>query len=182
MGTCWLQPQQRVKNLNPGHFTMVMAAGILSQAMLLDGAAALSAALLVPAIAAFLVLVALQFWRLPSYCEMVIADARDARNAFGSSPSQRLATCSPSGWPAATSPPPFRRDGHVPASADLGWPRGASDRGLVGRRHAVPDNRRGARGCAAVRYQAWLGLGAWTAVAAGMAWQAAEAAILYRHA
>jgi tellurite resistance protein TehA-like permease len=83
MGTCRLQPQQWVKNLNPGHFTIVMATGILSQAMLLDGADALSAALLVITIVAFGALVVLQAWRLVSYPEMVITDTRNPRQAYG---------------------------------------------------------------------------------------------------
>ena len=72
-----------VRNLYPGYFALVMATGIISRAMRLDGAATLSGALLGIAIAAYLLLAAAYGWRLACYRKEFLADAADPRRAFG---------------------------------------------------------------------------------------------------
>jgi tellurite resistance protein TehA-like permease len=74
--------RRAVRDLDPGCFAVVMATGIVSQAMRLDGAGALSAALLVTAIAAYAVLVAASVWRLVAYRAGFLADASDPGCSF----------------------------------------------------------------------------------------------------
>lgn len=71
-----------VRDLNPGYFALVMATGILSTAAGQDGAAMLSAALLVLTIVCYLVLLAATGWRLASYRAEFLADATDPVLAF----------------------------------------------------------------------------------------------------
>jgi tellurite resistance protein TehA-like permease len=72
-----------VRDADPGCFAVVMATGIVSQAMRLDGAALASAILLGVAIAAYVLLAAGYAWRLAAYPRLVGADAADPRRAFG---------------------------------------------------------------------------------------------------
>jgi tellurite resistance protein TehA-like permease len=72
-----------VRDLNPAYFAVVMATGIVSQAMRLDGAARLSGVLLGIGITAYLALAVANGWRLARYRRQVYADARDPRRAFG---------------------------------------------------------------------------------------------------
>lgn len=60
-----------------------MATGIVSQAMLLDGATALAGVLLGLAIAGYLALLAVQSWQAVLGKRSLAADARDATTAFG---------------------------------------------------------------------------------------------------
>ncbi|HEY7145078.1 MAG TPA: tellurite resistance/C4-dicarboxylate transporter family protein [Streptosporangiaceae bacterium] len=71
-----------VRDLDPGYFALVMATGIVSQAVRLDGAAGLSGILLGVTIAAYLLLAAAYGWRLVSYRARLRADAADPRRAF----------------------------------------------------------------------------------------------------
>jgi tellurite resistance protein TehA-like permease len=75
--------RQGVRELNPAYFAVVMATGIVSQAMRLDRAARLSGILLGVGIAAYVLLAVAFGWRLASYRREVIADVRDPRRAFG---------------------------------------------------------------------------------------------------
>lgn len=79
----WHGPRRAIRNLDPGCFAIVMATGIVSQAMRLDGAAWLSGLLLGTAIAAYLLLAAAFAGRLARYRDLVRADAHDPRLAFG---------------------------------------------------------------------------------------------------
>jgi tellurite resistance protein TehA-like permease len=72
-----------VRELNPAYFALVMATGIVSQAMRLDGAARVSGIMLGVGIAAYVLLAVAFGWRLASYRREVIADLRDPRRAFG---------------------------------------------------------------------------------------------------
>ena len=78
------QPALRVaiRDLNPGYFALVMATGIVSKAMRLDGALSLSGFLLAAAIAAYVLLAAAYAWRLAGYRREFLADAGDPRRAF----------------------------------------------------------------------------------------------------
>ncbi len=71
-----------IRDLNPGYFALVMATGILSTAADQDGAAMLSAVLLVLTILCYLVLLAAYGWRLASYRAEFLADAADPAVAF----------------------------------------------------------------------------------------------------
>ena len=75
--------QWAVRGLTPGYFALVMASGIISVGLNLIGQTWLSMALLVIAIAAFLLLVVLTAWRLIAYRSEVVSDFQDARRAFG---------------------------------------------------------------------------------------------------
>jgi tellurite resistance protein TehA-like permease len=79
----WSLPQSVVRDLDPGYFGLVMATGIVSQAMKLDGAARLSGIMLGIAILAYLTLAVMYLWRLARHHDAVSADARDPRRAFG---------------------------------------------------------------------------------------------------
>ena len=83
----WLASQRpaagaAIRTLNPGYFALVMATGIVSTAVAADGAAALSAAMLVVAIICYLVLIACYIWRFASYRPEFLADATGPRTAF----------------------------------------------------------------------------------------------------
>jgi tellurite resistance protein TehA-like permease len=84
MGTASWRPrlQAGVRDLNPGYFALVMATGIVSKAVGLDGAAALSGVLLGVGMVAYVLLVAAYGWRLARYRREFLADLRDPRRAF----------------------------------------------------------------------------------------------------
>jgi len=72
-----------VRDLEPSYFALVMATGIVSRAMRLDGAVALSDVLLAIALAVFVVMSGVYALRLVRYRREFAADARDPRRAFG---------------------------------------------------------------------------------------------------
>ena len=72
-----------VEKLTPGYFALVMASGIISVGLELEGFAVLSWVLLAVCIAAFVVLLALTVWRFVSYRAAVNEDFMDPRRAFG---------------------------------------------------------------------------------------------------
>src|SRR5438045_4760345 len=72
-----------VRDADPGIFALVMATCIVSRAMQLDGAGALSGILLAAGIAAYLVLAAVYAGRLAINRAGVRADAADPGRAFG---------------------------------------------------------------------------------------------------
>lgn len=71
-----------IRHLFPGYFALVMATGIVSVAVGADGAAGLSAALLVLGIVCYLVLLACYIWRFAGYRPEFMADATGPRTAF----------------------------------------------------------------------------------------------------
>ncbi|MBV9204210.1 MAG: tellurite resistance/C4-dicarboxylate transporter family protein [Actinobacteria bacterium] len=75
--------QSAIRGLDPGYFGLVMATGIVSRAMTLDGVAVLPDILLGITIASYLLLAAAYAWRLARYPDEVRADARDPRGASG---------------------------------------------------------------------------------------------------
>jgi len=79
----WLRAQAGIRGLNPAYFAMVMATGIVSQAMLLDGADTLSGLLLGAGIAAYLILAVLYIARFLRFRGEFLADAAEPRRAFG---------------------------------------------------------------------------------------------------
>jgi tellurite resistance protein TehA-like permease len=72
-----------VEGLTPGYFALVMATGIISVGMQLEGEDAISDSLLVVCVAAFVVLLTLTTWRFVAYRHAVVADFTDPRRAFG---------------------------------------------------------------------------------------------------
>lgn len=72
-----------VGGLAPGYFALVMATGIVSSGLRLDGAVWLSDSLLVVAAAAFVALVVLNIWRLVEFRSRAAADFFDPQRAFG---------------------------------------------------------------------------------------------------
>ena len=72
-----------VEGLTPGYFALVMASGILSVGMELEGRTALSDLLLAVCSTAFVVLLALTAWRLVAYRRATLEDFLDPRRAFG---------------------------------------------------------------------------------------------------
>lgn len=72
-----------VQGLTPGYFALVMASGILSVGLRLEGYHSLSVSLLVICAGAFVSLIALNVWRLVRYRDAVAADFTDPRRAFG---------------------------------------------------------------------------------------------------
>ena len=72
-----------VESLTPGYFALVMATGIISVGMRLEGVVPLSAALLTITAAAFVVLVLLTVARLVRYRPAVKDDFNDPKRAFG---------------------------------------------------------------------------------------------------
>lgn len=72
-----------VEGLTPGYFALVMASGIISVGMELEGADALSELLLVVCAAAYAVLVALTVWRFAAFRTAVVEDFTDPRRGFG---------------------------------------------------------------------------------------------------
>ncbi|MFI5695503.1 tellurite resistance/C4-dicarboxylate transporter family protein [Kribbella sp. NPDC051586] len=72
-----------VERFTPGYFALVMASGIISVGMRLEGVDLLSRALLVVCGAAFAVLVVLSAWRFAAYRSAMVEDFTDPRRAFG---------------------------------------------------------------------------------------------------
>lgn len=72
-----------VESLTPGYFALVMASGIISIGLELEGFAVLSWTLLAVCVAAFVVLLSLTVWRFVSYRAAVNEDFMDPRRAFG---------------------------------------------------------------------------------------------------
>lgn len=72
-----------VSGLSPGYFALVMATGIVSSGLRLDGATWLADILLVIAGAAFVGLLVLNVWRLVAFTSRASADFFDPQRAFG---------------------------------------------------------------------------------------------------
>ncbi|WP_353509022.1 tellurite resistance/C4-dicarboxylate transporter family protein [Intrasporangium sp.] len=72
-----------VEKLTPGYFALVMASGIISIGLNLSGFRALSIALLVVCIVAYVALVVLNVWRFAGHRAAMIDDFRDPKRAFG---------------------------------------------------------------------------------------------------
>ena len=72
-----------VEGLTPGYFALVMASGILSVGLALEGYAVLSRLLLVACAAAFVVLAGLTLWRFLAFRGATVEDFLDPRRAFG---------------------------------------------------------------------------------------------------
>jgi tellurite resistance protein TehA-like permease len=72
-----------VEGLTPGYFALVMATGIISVGLDLEGLVLLSRLLFAICAAAFVVLLALTAWRLIGYRHAVVEDFLDPRRAFG---------------------------------------------------------------------------------------------------
>ncbi|HEX6248836.1 MAG TPA: tellurite resistance/C4-dicarboxylate transporter family protein, partial [Nocardioidaceae bacterium] len=75
--------RRAVEGLTPGYFALVMASGIISVGMDLEGFAALSAILLGVCAAAFVLLLVLTAWRFAAFRSAVNEDFMDPRRAFG---------------------------------------------------------------------------------------------------
>lgn len=75
--------RRAVETLTPGYFALVMASGIISVGLQLKGRTLLSELLLGACLAAFLVLLGLNVWRLVSFPAAVREDFMDPRRAFG---------------------------------------------------------------------------------------------------
>jgi tellurite resistance protein TehA-like permease len=99
-----------VRDLDPAYFALVMATGIVSQAMRLDNAAVVAAALFWAGVAAFAVLTAAYAWRLAACRREFLADARDPRRGFG---------YFTFGAAAAVLAVPLAAGAHIPAAAAL---------------------------------------------------------------
>jgi tellurite resistance protein TehA-like permease len=72
-----------VESLTPGYFALVMATGIVSVGLHLEGLDVASWLLLVLCAAAFVVLVVLTVWRFAAYRPAVVEDFTDPRRGFG---------------------------------------------------------------------------------------------------
>jgi len=72
-----------VEGLTPGYFALVMASGIISVGMSLEGFDVLSDVLLVVCAVAYAVLVVLTVWRFVAYRHAAVEDFMDPRRAFG---------------------------------------------------------------------------------------------------
>jgi tellurite resistance protein TehA-like permease len=72
-----------VAGLTPGYFALVMATGIISVGLDLEGLLLLSRVLFAICGAAFVVLVVLTVWRFVAYRHAVLEDFLDPRRAFG---------------------------------------------------------------------------------------------------
>lgn len=81
--TWWLRLRAAVQKADPGYFAVVMATGIMSRAMQLDGVAWLSGVLLGTGIVVYALLVVVYGWRLTAYRHDVLDDAANPRRAFG---------------------------------------------------------------------------------------------------
>lgn len=75
--------RRAVEGLTPGYFAVVMATGILSVGMHLEGFDLLSSVLLLVCGAAYAVLVLLTVWRLVSFSGAMVEDFTDPRRGFG---------------------------------------------------------------------------------------------------
>jgi tellurite resistance protein TehA-like permease len=72
-----------VRGLNPGYFALVMASGILSIGMRLNGVDGLSAVLEAVCALAYVVLAGLTVWRLVCIRDAVVDDFTDPARGFG---------------------------------------------------------------------------------------------------
>jgi tellurite resistance protein TehA-like permease len=72
-----------VEGLTPGYFALVMATGIISVGMHLEGFDVLSRTLLAVCVAAFVVLLTLTVWRFLAHRGSMAEDFLDPRRAFG---------------------------------------------------------------------------------------------------
>ena len=72
-----------VRGLNPGYFALVMASGILSVGMRLNGVDGLSVVLEAVCALAYVVLVGLTVWRLVCFRDAVVDDFTDPARGFG---------------------------------------------------------------------------------------------------
>ena len=72
-----------VEGLTPGYFALVMASGIISVGMKLEGFDIISSVLLVVCAAAFVVLLGLTLWRFLAYRSAINGDFLDPRRGFG---------------------------------------------------------------------------------------------------
>ena len=77
-----VQVRTGVRTLPPGYFALVMATGIISVGLHLEGFGVLSEVLLVIAAVAYLVLVVLNVWRIAAYPRDVGRDFRSAEVGF----------------------------------------------------------------------------------------------------
>lgn len=75
--------RRAVEGLTPGYFAFVMASGIISVGMKLEGFPVVSIALLVVCAAAFVVLLLLTLWRFIAYRSAINRDFFDPARAFG---------------------------------------------------------------------------------------------------
>lgn len=75
--------RRAVEGLTPGYFALVMASGIISVGMELEGFRAVSVMLLMVCGLAFVVLLGLTAWRFVAYRHAVNEDFMDPRRAFG---------------------------------------------------------------------------------------------------
>jgi tellurite resistance protein TehA-like permease len=75
--------RRAVRGLTPGYFAIVMASGIISVGMRLNGHETLSTALLVVCVTSYVVLVSLTGWRLLAYRAEIAGDFSDSARAFG---------------------------------------------------------------------------------------------------
>ena len=75
--------RRAVEGLTPGYFALVMASGIISVGLRLEGFELLSWALLGVCVVAFVVLLCLTTWRFVAYRPAVNEDFMDPRRAFG---------------------------------------------------------------------------------------------------
>ncbi len=75
--------QQAVEGLSPGYFALVMASGIISVGMHLEGYQRLSEVSLLVCVVSYLVLLILTGWRLVSYRSSIASDFTDPQRAFG---------------------------------------------------------------------------------------------------
>ena len=75
--------RRSVRGLAPGYFAFVMASGIISVGLLLEGFDALSVVLLGVCAASFAVLLTLSLWRFAAYRRDLVGDFTDPRRAFG---------------------------------------------------------------------------------------------------
>lgn len=72
-----------VQGLTPGYFAIVMASGIVSIGMLLNGHRTLSLVLLIACVASYVVLIVLTGWRLFAFRHEMVSDFTDSGRAFG---------------------------------------------------------------------------------------------------
>lgn len=75
--------RRAVEGLTPGYFALVMASGIISVGMQLEGRRLVSLVLLVVCAGAFVVLLGLTVWRFVAYRRAISDDFLDPRRGFG---------------------------------------------------------------------------------------------------
>lgn len=78
-----MRTRRAVEGLTPGYFALVMASGIISVGLELEGVRRLSLLLLGACVAAFVVLLGLTVWRFVAFRAAVNEDFMDPRRAFG---------------------------------------------------------------------------------------------------